>query len=209
MRTPRLYLASGSPRRLQLLREIGLDPQPLPPGVDERLLPDEAPREHVLRLSRAKAEAGAARLGGGAAPGVILAADTAVIIDGRVLGKPADDADARAMLRSLRGRTHEVLTGVHLLRIDDGRTAGGVERSRVRFRDFDDLALEAYVTSGEPLDKAGAYGLQGRGALLVERVQGSWSNVVGLPLERLPEWMERLGLGLARLLTWRDPAPGG
>jgi septum formation protein len=203
-----LYLASASPRRLQLLREVGLDPRPVPSVVDEQPLPGEAPRDLVRRLARCKAEVAAGLLGAAPAPGVILAADTTVVIDGRVLGKPADDDDARAMLRSLRGRTHEVLTGVHLVRTDDRRTAGGVEFSRVRFREFDDAVLDAYVASGAPRDKAGAYGLQGRGALLVERVEGSWSNVVGLPLERLPEWMERLGLGLGRLLSWDDSAPG-
>ena len=111
-----------------------------------------------------------------------------------MLGKPRDTAEAALMLAELRGRTHEVLTAVFLARTDDGRATTGVESTRVRFREFEDETIRDYVASGEPLDKAGAYGLQGRGVLLTERIEGSWSNVVGLPLERLPEWLARLDL---------------
>jgi septum formation protein len=204
-----LYLASASPRRRALLEQIGLAPQLRPACVDESPLPGEAARDLVLRLAESKAREAASRLGG-AAPGVVLAADTVVLLEGSVLGKPADRADARSMLLKLRGRTHEVLTGVFLSRTDDGRSAAGIETTRVRFREYEVAAIDDYVASGEGLGKAGGYAIQGRGALLVERIEGSWSNVVGLPLERLPEWLKSLGLDL-RDLPGRpaDGPPGG
>jgi septum formation protein len=187
----RLYLASASPRRVELLREIGLDPVVVPHGVVEAPLANETPEAMVLRLAEAKAQDALAR-GGLGKPGLVLGADTAVVVDQTVLGKPSDARHAGAMLRLLRGRAHDVLTGVVLVRTDDGRAAAGVESTRVWFRALDDAALESYVASGEPLDKAGAYGIQGRGAALVERIEGSWSNVVGLPVERLAGLIERL-----------------
>ena len=159
----------------------------------------------VVRLAEAKARAALSRLGPMQHAGLVLAADTAVIVDEHVLGKPADAAEAEAMLRLLRGRSHEVLTGVCLLRIDDCRQTVFVAATAVRFRDFDDAMLRAYVASDEPMDKAGAYGIQGRGALLVEGITGSWSNVVGLPLELLPQAGERLDFEWASLTA--DPAP--
>jgi septum formation protein len=192
----KLYLASRSPRRLDLLRQIGLEPEVVPAGIEEHPQPRETPRDLVRRLAEAKGRVAIARLPRGATPGVVLAADTTVVAGRRVLGKPVDAGDAAAMLAELRGRTHEVLTAVFLARTDDGRSTVGVDATRVRFREFDDATLHAYVATGEPLDKAGAYGLQGRGAELVLRIDGSWSNVVGLPLERLPEWLARLDADL-------------
>jgi septum formation protein len=180
-----------------LLRLIGLRPFVLPADVDERLQPGEPPREAVLRLARSKADAVRSRL---RAPGILLAADTAVVVDGRCLGKPADHAEAGEMLRRLRGRDHQVLTGTVLQRTDTERATGGVDATLVRFRNFDDRTLEAYLACGEWADKAGAYGIQGRGGLLVERIEGSWTNVVGLPLERLPGWLSELGVDLWELL---------
>jgi septum formation protein len=204
----RFYLASASPRRLELLREIGVDPRCVPADLDEAVAPGESPRRRVLRLAEAKGRAVAERLRGEPA-GLILAADTAVVIDGEDLGKPADAAAAETMLQRLRGRDHDVLTGVFLLRTDDGRHHAGVDATLVRFREYDRRTIRAYVASGEPLDKAGAYGIQGRGAaLLVQRIEGSWSNVVGLPLERLPEWMGKIGLDLLDLLRSTDRPPG-
>jgi len=190
-----LYLASASPRRRDLLRQVGLAPSIVSHGVEEAELPGEAPLAMVHRLAEAKGRDAAARLRP-ARPGVVLAADTAVVIDGECLGKPADPREAEAMLRRLRGRAHEVLTGVFLARTDDGRAVLDAVSTRVVFRGFDERTLGAYVAGGEGLDKAGAYGIQGRGVLLVERIEGSWSNVVGLPLEGLPEWMTRLGVDL-------------
>jgi len=198
----RIYLASASPRRLDLLRGIGLTPEVRPSTVGERLRPSEPPAELVQRLAEAKARAAVAAENHLDPDGLVLGADTTVVIGDRVLGKPADDAEARAMLRTLRGRSHNVLTGVFLMRLDDGRTAGGVESSRVVFRDFDDGLIEAYVASGEPRGKAGAYAIQERGVLLTERIEGSWSNVVGLPLERLPDWIGELGIELRELIDW-------
>jgi septum formation protein len=202
-----VYLASSSPRRLSLLRQIGISPVVVAAAVEESALPGETPRRMVVRLAEAKARAALGQLGPVRQAGLVLAADTAVIIDERVLGKPADAAAAESMLRLLRGRTHEVLTGVCMMRTDDGRPTALVSATAVRFREFDEVMLRAYVASNEPMDKAGAYGIQGRGALLVEGITGSWSNVVGLPLELLPQATERLGFDWAALTA--GPAARG
>ena len=198
-----LYLASGSPRRLELLRQIGFAPRTLRHAVDETALLRERPAEHAQRLAEAKARSAAATLDGSAEVGVILAADTVVTIDEAILGKPLDPADAVRMLRRLRGAAHEVLTAIFLQRTDDGREIGVLESTRVVFHDYDDAVVQAYVATGEPLDKAGAYGIQGLGAFLSERIEGSWSNVVGLPLERLPGCLERIGIDPQALFSGR------
>jgi len=195
----RLVLASASPRRLDLLRGLGLIPIARPSNLPEDTLPDESPRELVLRLAEAKGRSVAAGLSPDEPPCVILAADTGVVVGRRVLGKPGDPEEARAMLRTLRARTHEVMTSVFLMRTDDGRHTCDVETTRVTFRRYDGATIDSYVATGEPLDKAGAYGIQGGGADLVEKVEGSWTNVVGLPLERLDSWMARIGVDLKRL----------
>ena len=201
------YLASASPRRLELLRQLGLDPTVRVQQIDERGA-IEAPAttsvdDLVLRLARAKAQAAANAMCVSDAPGVILGADTLVVVDGSPLGKPADAEEAQTMLQRLRGREHSVLTGVWLIRSNDGKATGGVEETRVTFRDYDQRLLEAYVASGEPLDKAGAYAIQGRGALLCSGIEGSWSNVVGLPVERLPGWLFEIGFDIAEMIHWR------
>ena len=201
----RLVLASASPRRRELLVGLGLEPEIRPARIDESPRPGEEPPDLVLRLARTKAERIADELTSTGDAYVVLAADTAVVVDDVALGKPSDVSDAESMLQRLRGRCHEVLTGVWLVRTDDGRCAGGVAGTGVEFRDFDDDWLRAYARSGEPLDKAGAYAIQGRGALLVARIDGSWSNVVGLPLERLPEWIGGLGLSLLELCRLDPP----
>jgi septum formation protein len=190
----KLVLASASPRRLDLLRGIGLAPTVMPSSVQEAPAPGERPAETVQRLAEVKGRQVAEQLDRRGACHVVLAADTAVVIDDRALGKPRDAEEAAQMLRWLRGRPHEVLTGVFLLRTDDGRAVCGVESSRVRFRDYDDREIDAYVRSGEPMDKAGAYAIQGGAAKLVASLEGSWSNVVGLPLERLSSWLEQIGI---------------
>jgi len=197
---PRFYLASASPRRLELLRGIGIEPIVVPSAIEEGALPGEGADELVQRLAEAKGRDVARRLPP-ALPGILIAADTEVVLDGVCLGKPKDARQARVMLRRLRGRVHDVLTGVFLMRTDDGRSVCDLERSRVHFHDFDEPTLEAYVATGESADKAGAYGLQGRGAELVQRIEGSWSNVVGLPIERLPTWLKSLAVD--------RPAPAG
>lgn len=201
----RLYLASASPRRLQLLRQIGLAPLPRPALLEERAEDGERPTTLVRRLAETKGRAVVPQIAcesAAAGTALILAADTAVVVAGEVLGKPTDPADAERMLRRLRGRTHEVLTGVFLLRTDDGRSVCEVESTRVTFGELGDETIRDYVAGGESLDKAGAYGIQGRGALFVERIDGSWSNVVGLPVERLPAWFARIGVDLLEQISW-------
>lgn len=189
MTRPPLLLASASPRRLELLRALGLEPLVRPADVDETLRPDEDPHDAAERLARAKAAAVAE----GAPPGaVVLAADTIVVLDGEALGKPRDDADARRMLHALRGRAHDVVTGVALAH--DGRLVSGRETTEVLFAPMTDEEVDAYVASGEPADKAGAYALQGLGGLFVERITGTPSNVIGLPFRLVRRLGSEVGL---------------
>lgn len=170
-----LVLASGSPRRLELLRLAGFDPVVRPVDLDETPRAGEQPDAYVARLAGEKALA-AER----AADEVVLAADTTVVLDGALLGKPADAEEAAAMLRRLSGRAHHVMTGVTV--VDRrGIPAEALVGTEVRFADLDEATIARYVASGEPLDKAGAYGIQGRAQVLVAEVRGSWTNVVGLP----------------------------
>jgi septum formation protein len=186
-----VYLASGSPRRRELLQQIGVPFRVLGTGVDETTRPGEAPPDYVARLAAAKAEAG--WRGSGEPAGIpVLAADTAVVIDGDILGKPADREDGERMLRRLSGRTHEVLTSVAL------RAAQGLEarisRSEVSFRRIAAGEARAYWDTGEPWDKAGAYAIQGRGAVFVAHLRGSYSGVMGLPLFETAELLEAAGV---------------
>jgi nucleoside triphosphate pyrophosphatase len=187
MTEPPIVLASGSPRRRQLLEMLRIPFRVVPPDVDEHVLPGEAPDRYVMRLSRAKAEAVAAH-----APGeLILAADTTVVLDGDIFGKPDSPADAVAMLARLQGRTHEVLTAVAVTRNGDLQQA--LDVSRVTFRPAGRAMLEEYAATGEPLDKAGAYAIQGLGALLIERVEGDIFGVMGLPLRLAVDLLARFG----------------
>ncbi len=195
-----LLLASGSPRRLELLRGLGLAVRVRPSGVPEPDGPAPDPVGLARALARAKARHVASSASAEATPSVVLGADTVVALDGDTLGKPRDEREAREMLRRLAGKTHRVITGVHLVRTDVPREASVAETTRVRFRDYDERTIDWYVSSGESRDKAGAYGIQGRGVLLVEAIEGSWSNVVGLPLERLPGLFEEIGLDLLAAL---------
>lgn len=181
-RVERLLLASGSPRRAQLMREAGFEPVVKPQDVDETPLPGEPADKLVARLSTLKARSALAS----ARPGdVILAADTTVALDGTELGKPIDAKDARRMLTALSGRGHDVYTGVHLIRVcPDGSTRERslAEGTHVTFYDLSPKEIDAYVATSEPLDKAGAYGIQGRGRALVRSIDGDYFNVVGLPV---------------------------
>ena len=174
-----LYLASGSPRRRELLGQIGVPFTTLPTVIDETPLPSEPAVDYVRRLACAKAQVGLASL---AAPGaaVVLGADTSVVLDGRILGKPQDRADALATLTALSGHTHEVLTAVALA--NSQRCEVRVVSSQVSFRTLSTAEIEAYWASGEPQDKAGSYAIQGLGAVFVADLHGSFSAVVGLPL---------------------------
>jgi septum formation protein len=187
---PRLVLASGSPRRIEVLRGLGLDPTVRPADVDESPLAGEAPDRYVRRLAREKA-------GADARPGeLVLAADTTVVLEDRLLGKPEDQADARRMLADLSGRTHEVLTGVALVETARARAAEVVVTTRVRISLLTEREIAWYVTTGEPMDKAGAYGIQGLGALLVESIEGNYTNVIGLPLPAVVGLFRELGYEL-------------
>jgi septum formation protein len=188
-----LVLASSSPRRRRLLRQLGVSFSVREPAVDERPLPGELPGPHVRRLALAKARAVARDLEAGSGARWVLGADTVVVLDGRILGKPRDDKDAAKMLARLSGRTHEVLTGVALVPTAGGRARSAVVRSRVKMKPFDETVIRSYVAGGEPLDKAGAYAVQGRGRHLVARVSGSLTNVIGLPLERLGRLLAAAG----------------
>jgi septum formation protein len=193
----RFVLASASPRRQDLLLRIGLEPEVRPAEVDERPRPGEGPSAYVLRLAEEKVRT-AARPGE-----LVLAADTTVAIGGELLGKPASDAEAAAMLRRLSGREHVVATGVALLRSDDERLASEVSETTVRMRRLTGAWIAWYVASGEPRDKAGAYAIQGLGSLLVASIDGDYETVVGLPLALLPELFARLGLDLLAQLSDR------
>ena len=194
-----LVLASASPRRADLLRAAGFLFDVRPVDVDERRLTDEAPAAYVLRVALAKAEAAAARSPGN----IVLAADTTVAVANLdddagsrppvVLGKPADEADATRMLRLLSGRVHEVLTGVVITFGD--RAFQCVEVTRVWFAPLTETDIAWYVGSGEPLDKAGGYAIQGRASRFVQRIDGSYSNVVGLPVARVSEALGALEPG--------------
>ena len=184
---PRIVLASRSARRAELLRLVGAQFSVCSADVDERALEGERAEEHVLRLSEAKARAGA--LGQASQPArgdvVLLGADTIVTLDRAILGKPSDAEDARRMLRLLSGRVHEVWTGIAVVDPSDGRSVADAVRSIVKFSRIEEAEIARYIATGEPLDKAGGYAVQGGGALFVEAIEGSYTNVVGLPLSHL------------------------
>lgn len=188
MSTPRLVLASASPRRRQLLQQLGLAVEVRPADVDESALPGEQPGDHVERLARTKAQAVAAR----ESNALVIGGDTVVVLDGEILTKPVDARDAVAMLLRLQGREHRVDTGVAVA-APEGRTVSAVVSAAVRFRPFDRTLAEAYVATGEPADKAGAYGIQGYGSVLVEEVRGDYFAVMGLPVARVVVLLEELG----------------
>ena len=189
-----IILASNSPRRRELLAQIGIrDFQILSPDVDETVEPGLSPARMVETLSLRKAQAAAGRAG---AEDLILAADTVVALDGRVLGKPRDQEEAFAMLSSLSGREHRVYTGVTVLR--GGQAATEHEETAVAFRALSPEEIRDYIATGEPMDKAGAYGIQGVGALLVQGIRGDYCNVVGLPVFRLGRMLSGFGVKLPR-----------
>lgn len=190
----RLFLASASPRRRQLLAQIGVFPEQLPaPDIDETPLLNEDPGQYVLRLAQAKAHAGWQRLAVAQHPeSVVLAADTTVVLEGCILGKPADAAEARAMLEKLSGRQHGVLTAVAVA-TEQGVNAL-VASTRVTFLPLEAETLTRYIASGEPFDKAGGYGIQGFAAAFVSEIRGSYSGVVGLPLAESATLLQQAGV---------------
>ncbi len=188
----RLILASRSPRRRELLAALGIPLVVRPAHTDETPRPGEPPPQYVRRVAAEKAE--------GVDGEVVLGADTAVVLGERILGKPEDVEDARRMLRALSGRAHTVLTGV-CVRRRDGPVAESTVASQVHFAPLSDAAIDWYVGTGEPLDKAGAYAVQGAGGAFVREVSGSVSNVVGLPLAETLELLHRVGFPL----PWEEP----
>lgn len=185
-----IILASNSPRRKDLLRQIGLDFSADPADVDERILPGESPEVYAVRVALDKARIAAARTG----TGIVIAADTIVVLDDEILGKPADAADAERMLMMLSGKVHCVITGLAVMDAASGKSLSRTSITRVWFRSLAPSEIISYVATGEPLDKAGAYGIQERGALLVDRIDGCYFNVVGLPLSLLGELLRVFGV---------------
>ena len=183
-----VILASQSPRRRELLTLIGVRHEVRPADIDETQFPDEPPVPHCERLAREKAH----KLAVQHPEALVIAADTIVVLDGALLGKPVDASDARRILGLLSGRTHMVHTAIAVAR--DGRTESAVESVAVTFRSLTAEAIAAYVATGEPMDKAGAYGIQGYGATIVERIEGDYFSVMGLGLRRVVALVARLGL---------------
>ncbi len=198
----KIYLASRSPRRRELLRQIGVGHEMLllredpkrGADVDESPLGDETPLDYALRVTKAKAAAGlqaiARRAGGLVKP--VLAADTTIALDGHIIGKPADAADAARILKLLSGRSHVVITAVAMAFADQIETR--ISESTVTLRALDDAMIQRYIATGEPMDKAGAYAVQGRAAAFITRIEGSYSGIMGLPLAETVELLAKFGV---------------
>jgi septum formation protein len=188
MMQPRVILASQSPRRRELLTLVGIAHEVQPADIDEAYLPGEQPRAHAERLAREKTEVVAASVG----DALVIGSDTIVVVDGDVLGKPRDEAHAAEMLTRLSGRSHVVMTAVAVS--VNGEIRSDVVEVGVTFHSIDAKEIEAYIATREPMDKAGAYGIQGFGATIVERVDGDYFAVMGLPLQRMVRLMAELGV---------------
>lgn len=178
----KLVLASGSPRRAEILERAGWPHEIIVAGVDETLLPDEEAAAYVQRLARSKAE----KVAGDLSEGLVLGADTTVVVANQILGQPVDEADARRMLTLLNAKWHEVLTGVALVRVG-GETRVAYETTRVRFAEMSAGEIDWYIGTGEPFGKAGAYGIQGNAPLFIEEIQGDYFNIMGLPIRLVYE----------------------
>lgn len=188
-----IYLASRSPRRGELLGQLGVSFEVLPSDVDESVLPGEAPEQYVLRLAREKAAVCVQRLAQQGLPALpVLAADTTVCIDGMILGKPEDDADAEAMLRRMADRWHMVHTAVAMA--DANRVEVALSSTQVEMAPLSEAQISAYVASGEPRDKAGSYGIQGRAGTFIRRIEGSYSGVMGLPVYETAQLLKQFGV---------------
>jgi septum formation protein len=191
----KIYLASRSPRRGELLGQIGIGFDVLPSDVDESVLPDEAPEHYVMRLAREKAAVCVRHLAERNLPSLpVLAADTTVCIDGMILGKPEDDADAAAMLRRMSDRWHVVHTAVAVA--DQGRIEVALSSTQVELAPLSEADIAAYIASGEPRDKAGSYGIQGLAGTFVRRIEGSYSGVMGLPIYETAQLLKQFGVAL-------------
>lgn len=191
---PTIILASASPRRAALLTAIGVEFEIVPSQIQERSHPDEPPADYITRLARAKVVAVAKQR----RSGLVIGGDTVVVLDGMLLEKPADEQHARQMLRALSGRWHAVLTGVALYDVASRRELADYEKTLVRFAQLTEREIDWYVASGEPMDKAGGYGIQGLAGIFVEEIAGNYSNVVGLPIALVYRLARRLGYSFAR-----------
>ena len=203
MAEKRIYLASRSPRRRELLKQIGVNFELLllredpkrGSDVDETPLPDELPDAYALRIAGAKAENAALRIAQRSLPrNPVLVADTTVVLDGQILGKPADAGHAIQMLQALSGREHKVITVVAMAKLERVETRMSV--STVQFRELSETEIRRYVAGGEPLDKAGAYAIQGRAAVFITRIEGSYSGIMGLPLAETAELLQKFDIEL-------------
>jgi len=192
-----IVLASRSPRRSELLKSLGLDIVVEPSRVLETRFPDEAPPDYIMRIARAKAVEVARRRG----RGLVIGADTVVVLDGNVLGKPSDEQEARNTLRLLSGKWHAVMTGVALYDVETGKEAADYSKTLVRLARLSDEEIEWYVGTGESMDKAGSYGIQGLASLFVDEIAGNYQNVVGLPIPLVYRLARQLGFTL-----WGDKA---
>src|SRR6202166_2646296 len=186
----KLILASSSPRRAEIVRDAGMSFTVMSSAVDETPIPGESPNEYVHRLACAKADLVAARSVG---PAIVVGADTVVVLDGQIIGKPRSAEDARRTLQSLSGRTHSVVTGVTLIRLPDAERRGFVETTQVQCSAISPEEISRYLATDEPYDKAGAYAIQGRAGRYISRIEGCYFNVVGMPLSRL--WQDLTALG--------------
>ena len=189
MRAEKFILASSSPRRKDLLKSLGFEFDVIPASVDESMRKSESPMEHSYRLAREKARNVAKRY----PEKWVIAADTIVIIDGKILGKPKSEAEAFEMFKRISGRVHTVITAFCILK-QEGPTYENHAESKVKIAHLADEEIRWYISTGEPLDKAGAYGAQGIGAMFIKKINGSYTNVVGLPLAELIEGMKKLKL---------------
>ncbi|HOL09359.1 MAG TPA: Maf family protein [Bacillota bacterium] len=183
-----ITLASASPRRAELLKQVGLSFRVVPSDVDESLIQHNSPEDLVLQLAKLKAENVAAQI----ESGYVIGADTVVVLDEEILGKPRGTTEAITMLTMLSGKEHSVYTGLAVIDLPENRVFAEVVETKVKFRELSQKEIEEYVASGEPFDKAGAYGIQGRGAIFVERIDGCYFNVVGLPISKLIVMLQKI-----------------
>lgn len=181
----KLVLASGSPRRAEILERAGWPHEIIVAGIDETLLPNEEAAAYVQRLARSKAE----KVASGLDHGLVLGADTTVVVANQILGQPVDEADAGRMLNLLNAKWHDVLTGVAVVRVG-GETRVAYETTRVRFAEMSDDEIDWYIGTGEPFGKAGAYGIQGKASLFIEEIEGDYFNIMGLPIRLVYELSE-------------------
>ena len=190
MSSSNIVLASASPRRSELLSQVGITFEVIPSHIPEEPLDGETPAEHVTRLASQKASEVAGRVG---ADKWVIGSDTVVIVDGEILEKPVDESDAMFMLKKLSGREHKVITGYAIINSSGGEETKRAVETAVKFKELTDSEIEGYVDSGEPMDKAGAYAIQGLGSFMVEGIVGSYSNVVGLPVCQIVNDLEEVG----------------